>query len=271
MPKMYGFDESGVERIVEAVRYVEKSSPPRTGARPGLRSVHMPNIQVVRVTSDTATDGRYPGKLQVYDASAKTYSDGPDCWVVDVNEGALEETNYVGRLSGLAGSPEYPVFVVTKQEAGGGGSAVFSGVKVYKSTDQTTSSGTEFDLTWNAEDFDLNNYHSNFSNTDRLTAPSTGYYHVGVCITWGSSSVGDRYLCIRMNGVTDTAIRQVADVTDGLAIEQSCSTLLLMGAGDYVTFHVHQNSGGNLDVQGYESAGIPSTAWMYKVGDYVSE
>ena len=42
-------------------------------------------LEVVKVTSTTPTNGRYPGKLQYYDPETQTWTDGPDVWLVDPN------------------------------------------------------------------------------------------------------------------------------------------------------------------------------------------
>lgn len=45
-----------------------------------------PPVAFVRITSLSKVDGRYPAKLQVYDAESKTWADGEDVWYVDANE-----------------------------------------------------------------------------------------------------------------------------------------------------------------------------------------
>lgn len=76
----------------------------------------------VQITSLTKTSDRYPGKFRLYDASAKTWSDGADvfgglCWVVTPNGEALATgREYEGRLwdfVGPAAATTRPTFIVS--------------------------------------------------------------------------------------------------------------------------------------------------------------
>lgn len=59
-------------------------------------------VDFVRVTSTTQTSDRYPGKLQTYDAVAKSWSDGNDIWIVDPNDNDLGEKIGEATLAGFA-------------------------------------------------------------------------------------------------------------------------------------------------------------------------
>src|SRR5215207_2849573 len=48
----------------------------------------------VRVTSLTQVAGRYPGKVLEFDANTNTYTDFQDCWIVELNGGALAVQRY---------------------------------------------------------------------------------------------------------------------------------------------------------------------------------
>lgn len=88
--------------------------PLRTFVRPSV--AHYPEV---RVTSLTLVSGRYPGKVLSFDANTNTYTDFADCWIVELNGGALAVQRYQatrkdeqnGRL----------VFVVDKGSGTGGG------------------------------------------------------------------------------------------------------------------------------------------------------
>lgn len=72
------------------------------------------DTQVVRVTSATATAGRYPAKIQAYDSVAKTYSDLATCWVVDVRGSVPEVQRYIGRRTGdVSGVPVFQIWHLT--------------------------------------------------------------------------------------------------------------------------------------------------------------
>lgn len=87
---------------------VGRQIPPRFDTEPRIQ---VAEVDIVRVTSTTQTYDRYPGKLQLYDADAKSWTDLIDVWVVDPEGEVLSERRYVARRSGFAN--ERPVFVPT--------------------------------------------------------------------------------------------------------------------------------------------------------------
>jgi hypothetical protein len=102
------FSQNWQRRIENAVRAVE-DAPPLPAAETWF----------VEITSTTQTDGRYPGNGRRYSATAKTWADEEDCWVVDANGAALVTgRQYLARLwqSGI-GSPAKPV-LITDRDSG---------------------------------------------------------------------------------------------------------------------------------------------------------
>lgn len=75
---------------------------------------------IIRVTSATPTSDRYPGKLQTYDLTAKTYSDGADCWVVGPNGESLTTGKYHTRLMGILAADSKAVFIASGRVQGSG-------------------------------------------------------------------------------------------------------------------------------------------------------
>jgi hypothetical protein len=107
------FSQNWQRRIENAVRAVEDAPP--------LPAPPLPAAETwfVEITSTTQTDGRYPGNGRRYSATAKTWADEEDCWVVDANGAALVTgRQYLARLwqSGI-GSPAKPV-LITDRDSG---------------------------------------------------------------------------------------------------------------------------------------------------------
>lgn len=105
------FSEQDARRIAAVVREAERDE--RNPPAPRGRSAPVaPDVQPVRITSTTLDAGRYPGKILAHDASAGTWTDLDDCWVISHNGDPLDTQRYMARRSGAAGSPEQPVFMV---------------------------------------------------------------------------------------------------------------------------------------------------------------
>lgn len=65
------------------------------------------------ITSTTTTAGRYPGKIQLYDHEASSWSDLTDgtCWVVDANTQLLGANRYDCKIMGILASDGKPVLM----------------------------------------------------------------------------------------------------------------------------------------------------------------
>jgi hypothetical protein len=153
--------------------------------------------------------------------------------------------------AGLA--PAYPNNTTTFLRGDGtyaapsGGTDAFSGAYVYNTTATNTTSGTGVVLAYDSEVYDVGGYHSTSSNTSRLTAPVTGYYHVQCGAEWQISSSGHRQLFLALNsagtygaGTTYCVDRVNPNFTHPPAHTVSCD--ILMSAGDHVECHAFQNS-----------------------------
>lgn len=104
------FSASDEKRIIDAVVRVEgmlrNPEPQRaTGPRDGGN-----RLALLRITSGTATSGRYPAKVQSYDAATKTLTDGADCWAVEPGGSALTTGYRIGHVWGsISGVSVYTV------------------------------------------------------------------------------------------------------------------------------------------------------------------
>ena len=121
-----------------------------------------------------------------------------------------------------------------------------SAARAYKDTTQSIPDTTLTALTWGAEDFDTDAYHSTITNTSRFTAAVAGKYAVNATVQWDSNTSGARELYVVVNGATGNKIAgSVLPAAAGLV--QNVVATLDLAANDYVEFYVRQTSGGARD------------------------
>jgi hypothetical protein len=127
----------------------------------------------------------------------------------------------------------------------------FDGVRVYKNTYQSVPNNTLTALTWEAENYDTNSYHSTVTNTSRLTVPTTGYYLIMAFFGWEYQNAGtNRILYLYKNGSTQLQI--IESPTTGSALNayvpvyQGFTVIFAATAGDYFELKGYQGSGGGL-------------------------
>jgi hypothetical protein len=109
----------GMARIASVVETVEATQPNRASPRPGTgpRITTAP-VQVVKVTSLTATDDLYPAVLRFFDNATKTFSDGVVVWLISPNpDDAFELKSYLARRTGDHPDDKKPIFIAV---SGGG-------------------------------------------------------------------------------------------------------------------------------------------------------
>jgi hypothetical protein len=128
-------------------------------------------------------------------------------------------------------------------------STTFAGASVYNSTTQSVPNNTATAITFSAELFDTNTFHSTSTNTSRMTIP-TGYggtYRVSCNALFDTNAVGFRQLRLFKNGAAyffSPEVAGSATVYVGVTITYT----LQLVAGDYIEMFALQNSGGNLNV-----------------------
>lgn len=125
----------------------------------------------------------------------------------------------------------------------------FVGCRVVKSgSNQSISNNTATNLTFNAETYDTNGFHSTTTSTSRITIPTNygGYYQITTNVGFDTNSSGRRIVTIKLNGSTGIAI---GETTPGSGIYPAfgASTTYYLNAGDFVECEVFQSSGGSLD------------------------
>jgi hypothetical protein len=131
--------------------------------------------------------------------------------------------------------------------------STFAGVSLYKSANQSLTSGAGVNATFNTELFDTNTYHDNSTNTDRITIPSgkAGYYLLSARANFAASSTGIRIGMIRKNAGADQLARfTMNNQTASVDAVLETSTIVNLSVGDYVVFEVYQDGSGSLNLQG---------------------
>jgi len=123
----------------------------------------------------------------------------------------------------------------------------FAGCALGKSTQQSLTSGSYTDITFDVETIDVGGYHDNATNNTRITIPSGkgGYYLVSYAITTSNGATtgigaiyknGSRYNTT--SGFTNPAIGNGGVIA---------SSIMSLSAGDYITVAVYGGASNNAD------------------------
>ena len=133
--------------------------------------------------------------------------------------------------------------------------ATFSGARVTKSASQSLTSGTWTIVSFNTEQFDVDNYHDNSTNNSRLTIPAgkSGYFLVYGSIVWPTNSAGTRQVAIVKNG-NDIIVNDNAATSGTYPATRQVSLIVNAVATDYFELNVRQDTGGALNINGGSDA-----------------
>lgn len=129
------------------------------------------------------------------------------------------------------------------------GGSTFAGCRVLLTANQSIANATDVAITFTDETYDTDAYHSNTTNTSRLTVPSgkAGYYQINANVTWAAAANGIRDFNIYKNGVRANYFTFNPQSSNSQSFQ--LSTILYGAVGDYFEVYVFQNSGGALNVQ----------------------
>ena len=126
--------------------------------------------------------------------------------------------------------------------------STFAGCSLKNTTGSASvSNNTWTAITFAAEDYDSDNYHSTSSNTSRITIPTgkAGKYAFGAFGLWDSSTAGaQRIVAIYKNGVRQ---KTYVVIPSNVYPSGGISVTLDLAVGDYVEMYVYQDSGGTRD------------------------
>jgi hypothetical protein len=124
----------------------------------------------------------------------------------------------------------------------------FAGVSVYDSSNQAISNGVTTALTFNAEVFDTDGYHSTSTNTSRLTVPTgkAGYYLITAQGTYAKNATGGRSIVLYKNGAY---LRYSSDIagSSSFYVGNEITVVYNLAEADYIELFTYQNSGGSLN------------------------
>lgn len=132
--------------------------------------------------------------------------------------------------------------------------STFSGVALFRTTNQTLSDGVGTNILFDGESFDTDSFHSTSSNTDRITIPSgkAGKYFLHARIPFSANATGTRIGMIRKNAAATVIAR--TSLAPGNSTGPECvlefSTIADLSVADYVVIEAYQDRGGTLDVNG---------------------
>jgi len=134
----------------------------------------------------------------------------------------------------------------------------FKGCLAEITANQVLSNNTDTVLTCNSELFDTDGFHSNSTNTGRITIPAglAGYYLFYGFVNFGNSTAGNRRLRFCKNNTTGTAERSQTILSGSPGIYAlSLTSVFNMAVGDYVNMIAFQDSGGSLTNDQYGGFG----------------
>lgn len=126
----------------------------------------------------------------------------------------------------------------------------FVGASAYKTTAQTISNNSYTLLTFDAENFDSDSFHSNVTNNSRMTVPSgkAGKYLVSGLISFLANATGLRIIRLQKNGSAVFYFGTYPFTGDNVPVYLDYT--IDLAVGDYLELYAYQSSGGNLNVDG---------------------
>lgn len=148
--------------------------------------------------------------------------------------------------------------------AAAAGGSTFVGVSVYQANLQNIPNNTATALTFTAENYDTDGFHSTTTNTSRLTVPSGkgGYYEIKMQGYWDVSATGRRQARIHKNGAV-LMYSGDFETDDAAAYVPTILTMVTnLAVGDYIEFFVWQNSGGDLAFYRYIDAFVGTMTYL---------
>ena len=125
---------------------------------------------------------------------------------------------------------------------------------------QSIATNTGTSILFDTEVIDTDGFHSNVTNTDRITIPAgkAGKYLVTAAITMAANSTGARVVNIAKNGSTAYGMTFPAP---SLGASFGYITFIVdLAVSDYITASMFHTAGTNLNVQGVNTVGAGGTA-----------
>jgi hypothetical protein len=126
------------------------------------------------------------------------------------------------------------------------GGLTFVGCYLTNATAPTISNDTDTIITFGAENYDTDGFHSTSTNTGRITIPSdkAGKYLFTAAFRWQANATGRRIVYLRKNGSTIGAFETSVNSTTYPSLQ--VNQVSAASVSDYFELVVYQTSGGNL-------------------------
>ena len=123
----------------------------------------------------------------------------------------------------------------------------FSGCRVTQGSAQTISNASINTLNFNTETFDVDGYHDNVTNNNRLTIPTgkSGYFLLFAKLNMTANATGGFQGLLRKNGAQIGTFASKNNT--GINGEPTFTVIASGVPTDWFDFAVYQDSGGNLD------------------------
>ena len=141
--------------------------------------------------------------------------------------------------------------------------STFVGAAAYKDANQSISTGAYTLITFPAENFDTNSYHSTSTNTGRMTIPSGkgGKYLLTSLLTFQlASDTGLRGCAFYKNGSALVYTANAKSVGDDTRL--NASYVADLAVGDYIEVYAFQNSGVSMNVLGTNDQSLFSAVYL---------
>lgn len=118
--------------------------------------------------------------------------------------------------------------------------------KVVRAAAQTIATNGS-NISFDSEEYDPLDMHSNSTNPTRVTVPVAGFYLITGTVTFDGNSTGRRGIQFKKNGsaILPTYMSLFPSVVVG-TIAPSATTFVECAAGDYIEMEAYQDTGGNL-------------------------
>ncbi len=183
------------------------------------------------------------GTLVYDDAADKLKICDGNNWI-DVGSGSGADT--LASLSCSAGQIAKYNGTAWACAADGGGASPFRGALVKKSANQSISSGTNVAVAFDAEEYDIGDWHDNSTNNSRLTVPA-GVSRVRISAQYTNSSLsGQTIIEIRKNGGNFVGKAMSETDTAGVDSVNATTPAIEVSAGDYFEAWVFLTDGETL-------------------------
>jgi hypothetical protein len=129
------------------------------------------------------------------------------------------------------------------------GTPISKGVGLYYEGTQSVNNTTDTTLTWNAEIWDTDNYHSTSTNPSRITIPAGlgGKYLLTGTLAYQSYGAGSRFVSVRINGAGSFYISSMTNL-GGFDVSIPYAMTLVLNAGDYLQMSTYQDAGAAINV-----------------------